>query len=57
MDGSKGIHASIRNGKVIGYKAEAIIDGKCVYLGYSKTVEGAKRIREERLAQIEATGR
>lgn len=55
--GHKGIHASKRNGKVEGYKAEAVIDGKCVYLGYSKTIEGAVRIREERLAQIVALGR
>ena len=45
--GHKGIHASRKNGKLYGYKAEKIVDGKVRYLGFSKTVEGSIAILEQ----------
>lgn len=57
--GHKGIHAVRRHkgGDVIGYKAEAYIDGKCEYIGFAKTVEGAILLRQQFEAQNGISGR
>ena len=49
--GYKGIHASIRKGKVEGYKATYFRNGKEIYIGYSKTAEGAHEIRNKYLKE------
>ena len=57
--GYKGIHALRRKkgGEVIGYKAESYVDGKCVYIGFAKTVEDAILLRQQYEAQNGISGR
>lgn len=45
--GHKGIRGFFRKGKLEGYRAVMIRDGKEVYLGYSTSLEKAIKIQEE----------
>ena len=50
--GHIGIRLSTRNGKVYGYKAVTWVDGKEIYLGHAKTLEGAIKIQEQKAHEL-----